>query len=128
MDAEKSIPSPKEIHKYFGGLFDEEKVEQLVALWINEGGKIIDVETISRGTASFTSAHPEDIFGGAFVQYSVGLVLLHNHLSGNPEPSAQDIIATKIICEAGKEIGIQVYDHIIIANDKYTSFMERGLL
>ena len=62
MDAEKSIPSPKEIHKYFGGLFDEEEVEQLVALWINEGGKIIDVETISRGTASFTSAHPEDIF------------------------------------------------------------------
>jgi DNA repair protein RadC len=68
------------------------------------------------------------VFRHAIVEHAASVILIHNHPSGNPEPSQEDIAITKQIVEAGKVVGIPVHDHIIIAGGNFTSLAERGLI
>jgi DNA repair protein RadC len=72
--------------------------------------------------------HPREIFKVAIESSSASIILIHNHPSGNPEPSTEDISITKKIVESGKIMDIPVFDHIIIAGKTFTSFVERRLL
>ena len=85
-------------------------------------------ETISLGILNSALVHPREVFRRAILEPAASIILLHNHPSGNPEPSSEDIQVTRQLCEAGKIMGIPVHDHIIIAQDSYASFAERGLL
>lgn len=125
---DKKITSPQDVADHFIPLLRDEVKEQFMVLCLNTSNKIIKKEIISIGNLNSAVVHPREIFKAAIDNNSASILLLHNHPSGNPEPSSEDIAITKKICEAGKIFEIPVFDHIIIAGNTYTSFVERRLI
>ena len=125
---EISLGRPKAIASYFMEdrcYLDHE--EMWVAMF-NTKNKLIHTETVSMGTVNASLASPREIFLNALRHHAVFVVLLHNHPSGDPEPSAADIELTNRLASAGALLHIPVMDHIIIGDHCYLSFRERGLL
>ncbi len=85
-------------------------------------------EIVSEGILNASVVHPREVFRGAIVSSSANIIVAHNHPSGNPEPSNEDINLTKKLVEAGKIIEISLFDHIIFAEGTYTSFVEKRLM
>jgi DNA repair protein RadC len=83
---------------------------------------------LSAGTLNASLVHPREVFKAAIDRMAASVIVVHNHPSGNPEPSREDIEVTRQLAEAGKIVGIPLHDHIIVAGDRYTSLAERGLL
>ena len=106
----------------------DEVKEKFIVVCLNSANKIIKNETISIGNLNSSVVHPREIFKVAIDSLSASIILIHNHPSGNPEPSNEDISITKKIVEAGKIMDIPVFDHLIIAGDTFTSFVEKRLL
>jgi DNA (cytosine-5)-methyltransferase 1 len=103
----------------------EKKKEYLVCLFLNARNALIKKEIISIGTLNKSLIHPREIFGPAVELRSAGIILLHNHPSGDPEPSEQDKEVFNKIIEAGKIMGVNVLDFIIIGSEKNYSFFEK---
>ena len=122
------VHSPEDVFRYFQFLFKDQARERFVVLWLNSANTVIGFEIITEGILNSSLAHPREVFRGAIVATSASIIISHNHPSGNPEPSSEDIAITKQLVEAGKILGIPVQDHIIFAENKYTSMAERGLL
>ena len=91
-------------------------------------GKFLAESTIFEGTLNASVFHPREIFRFAIEECANSVVLLHNHPSGNPQPSQEDIRATKQLIEAGQAIGIKVLDHIIIGDGIFVSLKEEGFI
>jgi DNA repair protein RadC len=83
---------------------------------------------ITRGLLDSSLVHPREVFRAAIAEAAAGIVVLHNHPSGNPTPSADDRAVTRQLVEAGRLLDIPVYDHVIVGGDRYFSFAEAGLL
>lgn len=83
---------------------------------------------LSRGILNASLVHPREVFKVAIDNMGASVIVVHNHPSGNPEPSKEDMDITRQLADAGKILGIPLHDHVIIAGDGYTSFAERGLL
>ena len=94
---------------------------------LNAKNKVIKEHLISLGTVSSTLVHPREVFKAAVVDCATGIILTHNHPSGDCTPSGDDIRMTRQLIEAGKVMGIKVIDHVIIGDDKFLSLRERGL-
>lgn len=122
------IQSPEDIKKRFGLQLRDLKQEIFMVITLNSANKVIRDRIITKGLLNSSLTHPREVFREAILENAASVILLHNHPSGNLEPSREDISITKQIVEAGKIIGISVHDHIIIAGDGYTSLMERGLM
>ena len=90
--------------------------------------KIFDEEEVAVGTATASLIHPREVFSPAVRRRAVSVIVAHNHPSGDPAPSGEDIEVTKRLDQAGTILGIQLIDHIIIGNGDYFSFQESGLL
>lgn len=102
--------------------------EHCYMLALNGTEHLIGVFLISKGTVSQTLTNPREIFLRALMVGASFIILCHNHPSGNPIPSKTDILVTQKISEAADLLGIPVADHIIIGEDSYFSFMEKGLM
>lgn len=102
--------------------------EHFYAVMLDTQCNIIGYSEISKGGLTGTAASPRDIFKVALVQNANGIILYHNHPSGNTTPSAEDIVVTQNNIEAGKLLGINVLDHIIIGNKGGCSFLADGLM
>lgn len=102
--------------------------EHLVAVHLDVGNALLGMETVSVGTLTASLVHPREIFKAAILVNAAGLILVHNHPSGIPEPSREDRETTCRIHKAGQLIGIPLLDHIIIAGRGHFSFREKGLL
>lgn len=124
----KKITSPGDIAGIFIPLLRDEVKEKFIIVCLNSANKVIKHETISIGNLNSSVVHPREIFKVAIESSSASIILIHNHPSGNPEPSNEDISITKKIVEAGKIIDIPVFDHIIIAGKTFTSFVQRRLI
>jgi DNA repair protein RadC len=85
-------------------------------------------ERVSSGTLNASLVHPREVFKIAIDYVAASIIVVHNHPSGNKEPSREDIDITRQLAEAGKVVGIPLHDHVIVAGDEFTSFAERGLL
>lgn len=83
---------------------------------------------LSRGTLNASLVHPREVFKTAIDHRAAAIIVVHNHPSGNPEPSPEDLAITRQLAEAGKLLGIPVHDHIIVAESTWTSLSERGIL
>lgn len=94
----------------------------MVCLYLNARNALLKKETISIGTLDKSIIHPREIFGPAVELRTAGIILVHNHPSGDPSPSEQDIDVFNKIIEAGKIMGVNVIDFIIIAGDRIYSF------
>lgn len=102
--------------------------EHFLALLLDNRGRAISIEEIAIGNGTNIVISPREVFAMAIRKGAIGIILAHNHPSGDPEPSADDMEATKRMIEAGKILGIKVYDHIIIGDGRYISFLEQNMM
>jgi DNA repair protein RadC len=126
--SEKKITSPQDVAEMFIPLLKDELKEKFILICLNSANKIIKYDIISIGNLNSSIVHPREIFKAAIENSSASVILMHNHPSGNPEPSSEDISITKKLVEAGKMLDIPVFDHIILAGNHYTSFVERRFI
>ena len=115
------VSSPEDIVSYYNVHLKFQEKEHLILLVLDSKNRILSEETLSIGTINAAIADPREIFSMALKKNGVSIVLLHNHPSGDPIPSMEDLLSTKRIIEAGKIIGIPLYDHIIIGQNIYIS-------
>lgn len=108
--------------------YTEEPQEHFIIADLNNTHELIEIRLISKGLVNRTLVHPREIYIGAISNHAVGIIMIHNHPSGNTEPSQEDREITKRIKDAGKIIGIEVMDHIIISKKGHLSFLEEGWL
>ena len=104
------------------------KKEHLVALYLNAKNQLVHKETISMGTLNANLVHPREVFEPALKYTAAQIIATHNHPSGDPKPSEDDLEVTKRLTEAGKMMGIEVMDHVIISKNSYFSFKEEKIL
>lgn len=124
----KKITSPEDIAEIFIPILRDKVKEEFYVICLNTANRITKVELISVGSLNSSVVHPREVFKAAIENSSANVILLHNHPSGNSEPSNEDITLTRQMVEAGKIMGVLVYDHIIIAGDKYTSLVEKRII
>lgn len=104
------------------------KQEELRALLLDRRHRVLHVAKISRGSLTESISHPRDIFRTAIERNSAAVIVVHNHPSGDPTPSPEDIAATRRLVQVGELVGIPVLDHVIVGDGRYVSLSERGLV
>ncbi len=102
--------------------------EQFFLMMFNTRQMLIGERMMSKGTVNASLAGTREIFIEALRYQAVSLILVHNHPSGDPEPSKEDILLTERVRKAGELMGIRLLDHIVIGDSAYVSMKERGLL
>ncbi len=102
--------------------------EHFVCLFLNTKNEVIHKQTIFIGSLNASIVHPRELFKEAFRRSAASMICLHNHPSGNPEPSREDIEVTRRLVECGRILGVDVLDHIIIGDKRYVSLKEKGYL
>ncbi len=114
------------LHKYLEGV----DREHLCVVLMNQKNEIVGVSTVSIGSLTASVAHPREIFKVAILANCTSLIIVHNHPSGDPQPSKEDRALTARLLEAGKILGIPLVDSIIIGdgNEKYFSFADENML
>ena len=123
----KRFTEPLQIFEMFRDLILETK-EHFLCLHLDGKNRILCLDRVSVGSLNQSIVVPREVFKSACVNSSAAVILVHNHPSGDPSPSSEDISITKRLKEVGELIGIPVLDHIIIGEGQYVSFVERGLL
>ncbi|ERI90103.1 DNA repair protein RadC [Clostridiales bacterium oral taxon 876 str. F0540] len=104
------------------------KQEHLKVIMLNTKNIVITVKTVSVGSLNSSIVHPREVFCEAIKKSSASIIISHNHPSGDPSPSNEDISLTQRIKESGRLLGIELLDHIIIGNGNYISLKEKGIL
>ena len=123
---ELDFSSPDTVARYYMEDMRHLKQEELKLLMLNTKSKLLGETRISKGTVNMSVISPRELFIEALQKDAVMIILLHNHPSGDPEPSREDILVTKKIAKAGELIGITLIDHIIIGDRSYVSLAEKG--
>ena len=122
------IKDPESVVKAIRASIKDKAKEHFKLILLNPRNKIIGISTISIGTLNASLVHPREVFKDAIMHTAASVVLAHNHPSGDPEPSEDDITITKRLIEAGKILGVEVIDHIIVGKNGFFSFKEKGLI
>ncbi|MEW9053314.1 MAG: DNA repair protein RadC [Neobacillus sp.] len=102
--------------------------EHFVCLYLNTKNQVLHKQTIFIGSLNASIVHPREVFREALKRSAASIICLHNHPSGDPAPSKEDIEVTKRLVECGKMIGIEILDHLIIGENKFVSLKEKGYL
>lgn len=102
--------------------------EHFVVLSIDSGRKLITKRIVFIGTIDAVIAHPREVYAGAIADMAAGIIVAHNHPSGDPTPSKQDLATTQQLIAAGQILGVKLYDHVIVAGRRHYSFSANGLL
>jgi DNA repair protein RadC len=102
--------------------------EHFVGFYLNSRNQVLRREIISIGSLNASIVHPREVYQPAIAVSAASLILAHNHPSGDPAPSEEDLAITRRLVEAGRILGIDVLDHVVVARDAYVSFKERKLL
>lgn len=102
--------------------------EHFLAVCLDTKNRVNAIHTVSVGTLNSSPVHPREVFKAAILSNSAAVILAHNHPSGDPQPSRDDVEITRRLAECGKILGIQVLDHVVLGDGCYVSFRERGLL
>lgn len=102
--------------------------ERCVAVLVDVKHRVLDVVTVSIGSLDHTFMGPREIMRDALLANAAGLVLAHNHPSGDPEPSADDETVTRRLAEAGRLLGVEVLDHLVVGGMRWVSLARRGVL
>ncbi|NLM38064.1 MAG: DNA repair protein RadC [Firmicutes bacterium] len=125
---DQPLSSPQEVAGFLMPrlrFFDQ---EHFLTLHLNTKNRLLSIETISIGTLDASLVHPREVFKAAIRQSSASLILAHNHPSGDPRPSQEDIKLTHRLKESGELLGIPILDHVIIGDHRYYSMKEEGLI
>lgn len=122
------IRSPQDGANYVMEAMRHLNQEHLAVLFLDSKNQIIHKQTIFIGSLNASIVHPREIFREAVKRSAASIICAHNHPSGDPTPSEEDIHVTKRLVEAGKIMGIELLDHLIIGDRKFTSLKEKGYL
>ena len=123
-----SLSKPEQIAAYFMPRLKDQKQETVWILLLDGKCRLIHEEKIYEGTVKSAMISPREIFISAIEKEAVYLFLLHNHPSGDPTPSTEDLAVTRRVRESGKLLGVELLDHIIIGDQTYVSFIEQGFM
>jgi len=119
--------APSQIYETFSFLMKETK-EMFLTAHLDGKNRIICMDLVSIGSLNQSIVHPREVFKTALLSSAAAIILVHQHPTGDPSPSSEDIAITRRLKEAGDIMGIKILDHIIIGDGEYLSFVERGLL
>ncbi len=122
------IRTAKDVVDLLMVVFKELEDEHFKCVLLSTKNDVINTVDVSRGGLDATTAVPRDVFREAVRQSASGVILCHNHPSGDPEPSRNDIALTERLVEAGKVMGIRVLDHVVFGDGRYVSLQERNLM
>lgn len=122
------LNSSNQVFSYYHEKLRDQKKENFFSVLLDCKHRIIREDIVSIGTLNFSIVHPREVFRAAIRESAESIILVHNHPSGDPTPSREDIFVTQRLVEVGKLVGIEVLDHIIIGEDKHISFVEQNLL
>lgn len=129
LERREKISSPKEIAKIIKDFLEESDRESMVLACLDVKNQINNLSIISTGSLNSSIVHPREVFKAAILSNSASIIVAHNHPSGDIEPSKEDKNVTNRLQEAGKILGIELLDHIILGyDDKYFSFKENWLI
>ncbi|WP_186669549.1 DNA repair protein RadC [Sporosarcina sp. BP05] len=123
-----TIRSPEDAAAYLMTDMASLKQEHFVVLFLNVKNEVLHKQTIFIGSLNSSIVHPREIFREAVKRSAASIVVSHNHPSGNPSPSPEDIEVTKRLIEAGSIMGIEVLDHVIIGDHQFLSLKEKGYM
>lgn len=123
----QTIESSRDVYNYFASDLQNKVKEHLYVLILDAQHKILQSELISVGTLTKSFAHPREVFRSAIKEAAHSIILVHNHPSGDTNPSSEDLKITRQLMQAGSVLGIKVLDHIIIGNNQYWSHLDAGV-
>ncbi|HZG58026.1 RadC family protein [Paenibacillus sp.] len=126
LEASPIIRSPEDVSTLVMEDLRYLQQEHFVALFLNTKNRVVGRETLSVGSLNAAIVHPRELFRAAVKRSAASIICVHNHPSGDPTPSAEDIQLTHRLVEAGHIIGIEVLDHVVIGDRRYASLKERG--
>jgi len=117
-----------DVWRHFGPRMQDLKVEQFWALHLDGKHRVQHEHLVSQGTLTSSPVHPREVFSVAVRHSAAALVLVHNHPSGDPSPSADDLEITRRLSEVGVTIGIHILDHVVVGDGNFVSLADRGLM
>jgi DNA repair protein RadC len=124
----RRISSSADLYKHFHPLLRDVKHELFKVVLLDAKNAVIKEATVSEGSLTLSLVHPREVFALAVRESAAAVIVLHNHPSGDPTPSAEDRGLTHRLVEAGRLLGIRVLDHVIIGDGRYVSFADEGWL
>jgi DNA repair protein RadC len=122
------IAEPGDVVRLVGGRLRDLQVEEFHLLALDTRSQVLRDVLVTRGLLDSSLVHPREVFRAAIAEAAAGIILVHNHPSGDPTPSAEDRAVTRQLVAAGQLLDLPVYDHVIVAGDRYLSFATAGLL
>jgi DNA repair protein RadC len=122
------LKSSRDAVRVLTALLEHEPCEVVLVLLLNAKHSIIGYAEVGRGGVTSSCAAPADVFRPAIIAGAASVLLAHNHPSGDPNPSDDDLVLTRKIVEAGKLLGIPMVDHVIIGDGSHFSFVDHGLM
>lgn len=122
----KELTDPEKVYRLIKNKLKNYHKEHFYLIALNSRNYSID--EISVGSLNSAIVHPREVFAEAIKSRAASVIFVHNHPSGDPEPSEEDLLLTKQLVEAGKILGIEVVDHIIVAKENFFSFKNKGLI
>lgn len=122
------LRGPAEVHKRLGPRLRDLPQEEFHVLLLDVRHRVLREHLVTRGTLDASLIHPREVFRLAILERAAGIILAHNHPSGDPAPSPEDRRVTRQLSDAGRAVGIPVLDHVVVGDGRYASFSELGLL
>ena len=122
------VRSPTDVYRYYAPRLRDLAVEEFHVLALDTQSHIRGDLLITRGILNSSLVHPREVFRAAIAEAAAGIIVVHNHPSGDPTPSPDDHAVTRQLVEAGRLLDLPVYDHVVVGGDRYVSFAESGLL
>lgn len=122
------IRTSGDIYERFWPLLRDRTREMFISVLLDGKNRVLREDTVSVGSLTSSIVHPREVFAVAIRESADGVVFVHNHPSGDPAPSIEDVEITNRLLEVGRLVGIRVLDHVVIGDGGYVSFHERGLL
>ncbi len=123
-----AISSPRDAANLLMEELRHHREEHFIVLFLNTKNRVIARQTLSIGSLNASVVHPREVFRAAIRRSSASILCAHNHPSGDPTPSPEDIQLTRRLAEAGQLIGIEVLDHIVIGDNRFVSLKELGCM
>ena len=122
------IRVPGDVYRWFAPRLADLSAEEFHVLALDSQSGVLRDLAVTRGILNSSLVHPREVFRGAIAEAAAGIIVVHNHPSGDPTPSADDRAVTRQLVEAGRILDLPVYDHVVIGRGRYVSFAESGLL
>lgn len=122
------IRAASDVYRWYAPALTDLAAEEFHVLALDTQSCVLRDVLITRGILDGSLVHPREVFRAAIAEAAAGIIVVHNHPSGDPTPSPDDRAVTRQLVEAGRLIDLPVYDHVIIGRDRYTSFAEAGML